>query len=383
VGLRLDWHGTRGFVAVACAVAVGVVAALACIPDLPVSGVELGVDAADAGAREAAPARCGDGVIQLADGEECDPGVVDDAGAGGCSADCKVLCEGGLAWSRNHHCYYEAPPAAGSLGTARVQCSGTHVVTFASEEELDAVVATLDAGTFWVGLEQAFNRYDTLGQLEPGWSPACSGCFAHTGDPTAPLPGPDAGCVVGSSDLSQDWQQENCTGNVGVDRPHVLCEHEPVGRLSAFCDGGICFDLVWTYGIKRYLYVSATASADDADSRCRAIGGKLVVLQSRDEREQLWNELGRLPAGIKAPSAIWIGLALRDGGSPGLASGWIWDDDASADAYPSPWGEREPRQSNSRRAYLLNFTGPPTILDQTLARDLLDVNLSYVCELPP
>lgn len=391
--MRLDGRSLWLIGGAGGAVAVAVLAAVACIPDLPGDDTA-GQDATSSDdstaadvAREAATPdvarpHCGDGVIQLSEGEQCDPGVVTEAGSGGCSATCQMMCKGGLVWDRNHHCYQQVDPPAARITTAEGECGGGHVVTFASEAELDTVAGAIDAGTFWVGLLQAFNRYDSLWKLEPGWSPACPGCFAHTSHPTSPLPGADAGCVSGSSDLSRDWQQADCTGNGGVNRLHVLCELEPPGRLSSFCDAGICFDVVFTAGTKHYVLVRTATNGDTAEANCRAMGGSLVVLQSRDEREQIWWELGRLPGGVATPSAIWIGLSLPDGGSADAAADWIWDDDAGEDAYPSPWGERQPKAGTTRRAYLLNFTGPPTILDETLARDQTVTNLAYVCQLP-
>jgi len=154
-----------------------------------------------------------------------------------------------------------------------------------------------------------------------------------------------------------------------------------MGRLSSACDAGFCFDLVWTWGAKHYVFVSTPASADAAAAQCKAMRGTLVVLESRDEREQLWSELGRLP-GVVAPGAIWIGLSLRKGGDASNAADWVWDDDASPDAYASPWGEKQPRLGTAPRAYLVNNPGPPTLLDETLARDVLDVAAPFVCQLP-
>jgi len=361
----------------ACAAALTLLPA-GCIPDLP-SGAAPGLDAQP----DVAPGpACGDGVVQLALGEQCDPGPLA-AGAEppvGCSATCQIQCDGGFHWSRNDHCYGVVPPGTVSLDQASTRCPGTtqHIVTFASGEELAAVAGGLDAGAFWVGMYEGLAKFESIASLEPGWEPACSGCFAQTPDPTQPLPGADAGqtCVEGFSDLDASWQQVPCSGGK---RLQVVCEREPLGRLSQPCsvvDGGECFDLRFTHGAKSYLYVRQAAPADYAEQQCESLGGTLVVLQSRDEREQLWKELARM-SGAGLPTTIWIGLSIPDGGS-----GWTWADDAPVDAYAPPWGERQPRDGGTR-AYLYQNGGTPPLVDETLARvETTPLFLPYVCQLP-
>src|SRR5579863_639703 len=65
------------------------VAAGACIPDLPQDQT--------VPPPPASGGTCGDGYIDLAAGEECDPGVPDAASLG-CSDRCKVTCSG-LKWA--------------------------------------------------------------------------------------------------------------------------------------------------------------------------------------------------------------------------------------------------------------------------------------------
>lgn len=357
-----------------CAIALALVPA-ACIPDLP-SSSPVGPDArADAG--PPAPA-CGDGVVDLAAGEQCDPGGATPLG---CSATCQVVCDGGFHWSRNDHCYVDVPPGATSIGEATMtRCTGatTHVVTFASGEELAAVVGVVDAGLFWVGMLQSVGKFDSVTTFEPGWDPGCSGCFAQTPGLAQPLPGVDAGqaCVEGTSDLDASWQQIACQGNPR--HIHTICEREPQGRLSRPCatiDGGECFDLRFTHGDKSYVYVKVAAPADVAEQQCESLGGTLVVLQSRDEREQLWKELQHI-VGSGSPFSMWIGLSQRDGGAD-----WSWADDASEDAYASPWGDKEPRDGASQ-AFLYQNGGTPQLVDDTLARvPLSALFLPYVCQM--
>ena len=147
-------------------------------------------------------------------------------------------------------------------------------------------------------------------------------------------------------------------------------------------DAGIsCFELAWTAGSKRYVYLHNAAPSDtldgSAEETCASLGGSLVVLQSRDEREQLWRAVG----GTQAQSAFWIGLSIPEGGSS-----WVWDDDASDDAYPSPWGIRMPREPGGTRAFLFQNGGTPPAVDDTLARNGTGAAPSFypfVCQLPP
>src|SRR5579859_1656065 len=223
-------------------IAVGICAgsvemAGACIPDLPPDQM-VPSPVANRGI-------CGDGYIDLDAGEQCDPGVPDSA-TPGCSNRCTVTCSG-LKWSVNDHCYELTLGLLSSLpDQASARCAGFrglgHVVTFASARELDAVtryLADADAGPFWVGLWQAQDRFNSVNPYEPGWSPACPGCYAHTQDPKAPLPrspetlaDPKAlACVEGLLDSAKGpWVQYPCSGtDAGL---RVVCEHEPEGVHS-------------------------------------------------------------------------------------------------------------------------------------------------------
>jgi hypothetical protein len=406
----------------AAAVGGAVAAAVACIPDLPDvasagdGGADADVFSLDAGGEAVIPAGCGDGIIDLAAGEQCDPGP---AGRGstvfGCSPDCTMQCPAGAGflWPKNNHCYELAAASASSLtlGADRGVCGAlpgalpgyVHVATFASEEEFTAVATNVDAGWFWVGLAETKDDDDYVAygvDFEPGWSTPCTGCYAHNPNPMAGLPlgnvmGSGAAyCVQASSDLHQKaWEKIPCGGlDPGI---HVVCEREPVGSYAWQCDAGTCLDVVWTHGKKTYVYGLVPLSADAAEQTCRALGGRLVVLGSRDEREQLSKAIGKV--GIPM-SKVWIGLAQptttgaadsgdaaigADAGGP-TSTDWIWDDDASLDAYPPPWGWARPQTNGitSTRAFL-TYEEPPQS-DDSLARNDAPMlpALPYVCEVP-
>lgn len=353
----------------------------ACIPDLPPDQTVPSA-VADRGT-------CGDGYIDLEAGEQCDPGVPD-AATMGCNVHCKVICSG-FRWDLNDHCYELMPASASaaSLTGANQHCNLGHVVTFAGERELVEVTRYLTdagAGPFWIGLLEDQQRFTSVTSYEPGWSPECPGCFAHTQDAKAPLPrSPEAvadpsalACVEGLLDpIKGSWLQYPCSGSV---RLRVVCEHEPQGVHSTPCDAGTCIDLVATQATKAYAYESLPATWTDASAHCRALGGTLVVLQSHDEREQLWLELSRLQV---TPTQIWIGLAPA-ATSPDDAetSTWVWSDGTQADApdaYPSPWGVGQP--SHSTPAFLEHATTQPPPVDDTLAHTDPTVHtLPYVCQ---
>jgi hypothetical protein len=348
-------------------------------------------------------ATCGDGIIDLSAGEQCDPGPgAGDSGIGGCSPNCQMQCAPGAPpWSTNHHCY-QLPGSQGaeSFRGANGACPGaSHVVTFASEDEFQHVLSFLNGGgAFWVGLSASSSSSSPYAEapFEPGWAADCPGCYAHILTVDADLPPfPDASvdggtldCFAALSDSTQPWQRYPCRG-ISRQLLDVICEFEPVGRQSQSCDAGICIDLVKTHGIKGYIYEQNRSTPDAASRSCVALGGRLVVLQSRDEREQLWRELSRLTV---PPSAVWIGLSQVSAGSPQSPQGsWAWDDRTPADgaaAYPSEWAIGQPLRfgrGGTTRAFLYHDSHSPSI-DDTLARNDPNLTISgtlpYVCEIP-
>jgi hypothetical protein len=347
-----------------------VLAVEACLPDLP---------GAKGQAEGGGTPPCGDGYIDIDAGEQCDPGQGQtDAGAGGCNANCRMECNGGLVWDQNNHCYFGAG-AAPSLGAAGTTCgpqAAAHVVTFGSEAEYGEVRAFFElreGGTdpFWVGLSPG---YVSVFDYEPGWGPTCSGCYSYTEDASAPLPAfalpPDSGqnepCVVAISDASS-WEQYPCARMAGT---RVICEREPVGQQIRQCDAGFCIDLVYTHATKRYVYQPAPVTAAQAVASCAALGGKLVVLASREEREQLWRQLSLLSV---PPTTFWIGLTLLDAGAPDAASTWKWDDgtllEDVPDAHPSPWGDFAPTPSGPYKRAYMAYLGMNLSRDNTLAHN--------------
>jgi hypothetical protein len=307
-----------------------------------------------------------------------------------------------MVWPSNNHCYELSSNSATFDSQAQTRCSdlGGHVVTFASEEEFGAVAGwmqAVDAGALWVGLSlvqtQAERQYISVAPYEPGWAPDCSGCYVHAADPSVALPRvldtsddggppPAQSCIVASSDTARypNWFQSVCVAAPNV---HTLCEREPVGAQWSQCDGGtslVCIDLVVTHTTKRYEMQMKPATADGALQGCQALGGRLVVLESRDEREQIWRQISLLP---DPPPKFWIGLSQVTDADGGTAA-WAWDDGTKADApdaYPSPWARLEPNVGMSAsRAYLGFFESQP---DNTLARSDESVTpLPFVCEFP-
>jgi hypothetical protein len=413
--------------------AVGLLGGSSCIPDLPpnedssapvdagsISDVRALLDAgpaAAAAAFDAGPGNaCGDGYIDLEAGEQCDPPSGADAAPGVCSAACKMQCPG-FVWAGNNHCYWAAPGSATSLNNANNSAENVclasgfnHVVTFASDAEFQAVEQNLHLQKadpllktdplYWVGLTTYAQRsYVSIVSYEPGWDETCPGCYAHTDAKGTliryedPIDGglTSQQCVAASPDgLDVAWHERPCTLPAGLPdtlfKTRVVCEREPVGVQFAPCDAGTCINLVATYGTKRYVLVEEPATADQAALSCASLGGRLVVLGSRDEREQLWAQLSITPA---PPLRVWIGLTQKDGGveGDGAAPGWVWDDGTEADApnaYPPPWGDHLPvAVGTTSRAYLRAYTGE---IDDTLARNdepTADVQaMPFVCELP-
>lgn len=373
----------------ACSLAVGtVIAAAACIGDLPADR-SLGPDAGGSGSI------CGDGYIDIEAGEQCDPGLgTGTTAVTECSASCRVQCPSGLVGSVNNYCYQLEGNSA-SVAEARTRCENvstkTRVVTFTSEAEFAEVahwVHGIEAGPLWVGFQQATHL--SMAEFEPGWTPTCSGCYAYTTEAGARLPAfigasadggppPTQACVVAFSDTSTyaSWYQMACS--LGAPRVHTVCKRKPIGTHSKPCEAGICIELVATYGRKRYAFQASPVTADEARHQCEVLGGKLAVLESREEREELWHELSLL---MIPPARVWIGLAQRTEGDAGVST-WVWDDGTPAegpDAYAPPWGDGQPTDAGlSPRAYL-NYD--PLVLDNTLARNVARGQSPFVCQLP-
>jgi hypothetical protein len=328
--------------------AIAVAYAVACLPDLVVAPMT----------PPPLTHPCGDGFTDLDAGEQCDPGtnVIDagDAGAVGCTGACAIACEGKIG--TNGHCYFLVADDTFDHATKSACGPGAHIVTISSEEELTNVVAkvpSLDAGApFWVGLHNDGTNYVAVND-EPGWGAGCAGCFGIPADDAGFRTGTGTGnplCVVATTDVFTPWAKAACGAT-----HHVICEREPLGSLSDPCadftGNGGCITLRSTKDTgKRYLFVSESTTASDADLECRMLNrGSLVVFASREEREELMRELAVMTAPTP-PMNFWIGLTR--GGDAGTE--WTWDDNAPESAYPLPWAGGEPiasKDGGPARAY--------------------------------
>jgi hypothetical protein len=359
-------------VATLAAITVG-----ACVPDLSTFTLP---------APTSTSALCGNGFIDLDAGEQCDPGG---AGAVGCTPKCAVECAdgGGFVDDASNHCYFAIPSLSYPNAKSGCNQASAHVVTFASRAELSKVHAwnaNANDASFWVGLE-AQSAEGWLALVgEPGWSKQCGGCYAENYDAgfsTELDDGASPPCVAVSGHSASPWLASYCGSTLST-----LCEREPIGTTAAACDGGTCIDLLATRGKKRYVYVATPAGPDAAAASCKQLpGGNLVVLESREEREQIWGELAQIPnANVNA--GVWIGLSRPDA-EAGFAE-WSWDtgERLADNAYPNPFGNNQPTRvvGASLRAY-----AQPNVntVDSQLARNIdkaLNVAptvLPYLCQM--
>ncbi len=360
----------------------------ACLPDLAAFP---GAPDAASDASELTSSACGDGVIETLEdggdaGESCDPG---DASVAGCEG-CAITCPNG-ALDVTGHCYFWADDqAVFSEAFSACQAARGHLVTFASQREVDFVTSALapDAG-YWVGL---LLRADKGGYAppfefnEPGWpDPAsgkgCPGCFALGADGGAFAPAPaDAGTQSLSCLVAQDgtWRAIPCSNGTKL---RTLCEREPVGDRIYPCGGLLCTTLQLNAGKKRYVVGTGKVSAEEAAEFCRGYkGGSLVMFDSREEREQLVREIAqRFQSGPADVVEFWIGLARPDGGA------WTWDDGTSADdagARPSPWGENQPSGNGTRAFLRIDDTSYDTQLARTDEDAPPQEGRVFVCQRP-
>jgi hypothetical protein len=205
----------------------------------------------------------------------------------------------------------------------------------------------------------------------------CPGCFGRgiDGGPFPVFPDVDAAtelpCVASENGR---WFRVPCQ-----DAPRdfaVVCEREPVGTRAEFCNGPYCANVPATAGRKTYSISQTAVTAALAASSCAAGGGRLVVLDSPEEREQLVHELRALLPTPTTPSfTAWIGLSRSEGGA------WTWEDGKPEAARPSPWGSGQPNApgATASRAYL---SVDDTVFDTQLAvAETSETALRpYVCE---
>lgn len=332
----------------------------ACLPDLSALNGAL----ADAGGETTTVSPvspCGDGFIDEDAGEECDP--VDASTA--CVA-CKIACPG-VTDDASSHCYYVVDGGATSYTGAATSCAGGHLVTIGSEREA-MLVDALDAGAYWVGAsyQPSLGGFGAEVPTEPGLNDGgCAGCFARALIETDAASGE---CLIASDG---GWLLSPCFDGGATT---AICEREPVGVRSFYCSGPYCAT-VKGVGKRYLLYLASEArtAAAAAEECARYDEGRLVVFESREERERVVREL--LLLGIETPFEAWIGLT-GDGGT------FNWDDGRPVDdgGRPSPWGDKQPGAA-SGRAYIR--VGP--FLDSQLAQANGDDATSrpFICQRAP
>jgi hypothetical protein len=304
---------------------------------------------------------CGDGVIDPDAGEECDPGPDASSLLLQACPRCTVPCDGGdlpFKDPASNHCYFGLNNTS-DIDAAGASCeaNGAHVVRFVSPNEVLLVASGSPYSELWVGLREAKTRYlPSEPTSEPGWSPACSGCFAQVDDGGIP-PGASSnesgGCIIAGPDASAAWTQSRCGGP----ERETLCEREPVGTRSRPCPYGACFTVAATMASKHYVLFGARQSASAAFAECQTLGGQVAVFQSREEREQVGYEIARQSAIDGGANDYWIGLGTD-------AGVWVWDGPSRGLA-PLPWAENQPSASDAGlRAYVIV---QPSILSSELA----------------
>lgn len=346
---------------------IAAAAGLSCLPD---------VDLVTPPAAEA----CGDGVVELSLGEECDPG---EAGAPGCSAGCRVACDGGVVDPFTQHCYFASTPTNAFL-TARQACrsAGAHLVRFGSKTEVLFVAATMDGGAAWLDLEREAADagppvFRTEDNAEPGWRGgllpafACTGCYASVVGAAAQFPAVDGGdgpAVVFAPAVQSTWFA--APYDLGALALPVVCEREPAGRAARLCDAGRCFELAPTWTAKTYVLSTVPASYSGAQAACAGLGGTLAVLGSPEER-------GELVRAIRdVAKDVWIGL------SAAAPDAWTWADGrpAASKAYADPWAGGEPAKGATGAAHLVV---DDAAYDTGLARVGAPADArAFVCEAP-
>ncbi len=125
---------------------------------------------------------------------------------------------------------------------------------------------------------------------------------------------------------------------------------------------------------KQYVLLPTPKHATDAEPASASRGGRLLDVQSREEREQVAYEIGgqTVVAGV---TEYWIGL------SSNAAGAWAWDRDGGG-LEPLPWGVGQPTSGAfARQAYVLLAAGA---VDSELARAQTNTGDTHypVCEIP-
>ncbi|HEY1954866.1 MAG TPA: C-type lectin domain-containing protein [Polyangiaceae bacterium] len=365
----------------ACA---SIAAAAACLPDLALFQPD-GGDAAVAGPS------CGDGIVELDSGEQCDP----DAGVIGCTASCTIDCDGGVVDDASGHCYFWVPNVDSTLFASN-QCSaaGGHIVSFVDPTEMLFVLNQTKSlpsaapGASWLSLLQLVTSNDAGATVyssglaaTPGWAYTCPGCYAAVEAGAQDIQRPTSGNPQPCVDWRKSggpWVQTACS--LGFDdagdlnKSSALCEREPPGSFATPCAssdaGDICAEIPRTFGKKRYV-LGPPRAFDVARAECTARGGVLAHFQSSAEREQA--VLAVSP--FLVTSDFWIGLAFDDD-----AGAWRWDDGAAAPPqFPTPWADLEPSVNAGAASIHLDVGA----FDTALAHAQFDTmqTFQYLCQL--
>jgi hypothetical protein len=361
---------TIGVVVFSSTILVAALVVASCLPDL---GTSL----------------CGNGHIDST--ETCDPGPNPNPG---CSANCQIVCANAsndaaaftsyfLDYPASNHCYFASSGVTNyNVGVEACRYAESHPVTFVDDNEVSNVLRAFGgswlatSGQYWVGMEStdAGGPYYALSLNEPGWNvPAlCPGCFMH-GVTDGGLPVLDGGAFAGPAEcvVASDTPQSSAMATTGHGAvAQVVCEREPVGARSVPCYAdSFCFNVLATQATtsqtsKGYVFNPTRMRASEAARFCEGLtdGGatKLVVFESRAEREQVIYELSQLrglPGGESVfPVPFWISLHARavpaDAGSDagGPAAGpveWVWGDGVPASRTstgprPAIWASGEP-----------------------------------------
>ena len=397
------------------AAGLGGVSVAACLVALPATDpFDGGSDGeADAGSGDAsrAPARCGDGIIQRAAGEVCDPGP--DAGApsaSGCSANCtSVLCPaGGFQSPLNDHCYFALDAGNVSMGKAASGCAaqGAHLVTFDDDAEESFIDQSFQdaGGAYWMALSidalESDPVYDVGSVNEPGWRASCTGCYGplllpklETSFPNV-CKGTAAGPCVAHNPSSPFFFGAPCSGSCDADAGtsavgdgsadaaaavHAVCEREPAGYAAQPCDGeGVCITLA--AGTSTYELVTTQLTWPDAQAACGQAhaGGHLVVFDSAGERAMLSHELSARTQAGTPELEYWVGLQNL---STSAVTAWTWVDGAPVASKPLEWGDGEPTTGTFAYGKVLLAAESMTFDRQLLhAETGVDTPRPYVCE---
>lgn len=350
----MPWMGRRTLAIVALGAGAGLV--FACLPELsPLKSADATTDAGQETSTVAPVNPCGDGFIDEDAGEECD--IADPSTA---CVDCKIVCPG-ITDDASAHCYYVAEAGVTTYQNALVSCPGGHVVTLGNEREAMFVDA-LDAGPYWVGARaDDFGGFSAVVATEPGFprDGGCTGCFSR------PVVDSDAGNCLTATDGG--WSRTSCD-DAGAT---TICEREPLGVRSFFCQGPYCATVKGA--TKRYvIYLTGALDPAAAAKECETYEeGKLVVFESREERERLAREIVGLGVGVDTSFEAWVGLA-------NVGGAWTWDDGVLAEdaGRPSPWGAGQPNTNAGRAFMRIN----PASFDSQLAQTKDDLARPFICQ---